>query len=168
MKNVNPILSAIIDTAEVLNSAPDDYINPSDGLKYCAKCHTPKEAFYPADLQNQGFYKHPVMCQCAAEKRDREEAERRDFERMTRITTLRSEAFRDIPLLDGSLIMPSLHPSLLRQKSTQKIGTASSKTASACCCLGMSGQESPMPLVALPMPSLTVWSLCCSWEWPMW
>ena len=97
MKNMNPILSAIIDTTETLNSAPDDYIDPSDGLKYCGKCHTPKEAFYPADLQNQGFHKHPVMCQCAAEKRDREEAERRDFERMTRITTLRTEAFRDIP-----------------------------------------------------------------------
>ena len=101
-----------IDTAEVLNSAPDDYINPSDGLKYCAKCHTPKEAFYPADLQNQGFHKHPVMCQCAAEKRDREEAERRDFERMTRITTLRSEAFRDIPAagwqFDHAVVTPQL------------------------------------------------------------
>lgn len=51
MKNMNPILSAIIDTTETLNSAPDDYIDPSDGLKYCGKCHTPKEAFYPADLQ---------------------------------------------------------------------------------------------------------------------
>lgn len=112
MKNVNPILSAIIDTTETLNSAPDDYIDLSDGLKYCGKCHTPKEAFYPADLQNQGFHKHPVMCQCAAEKRDREEAERRDFERMTRITTLRSEAFRDIPAagwqFDHAVVTPQL------------------------------------------------------------
>lgn len=87
-------------------------IDPSDGLKYCGKCHTPKEAFYPADLQNQGFHKHPVMCQCAAEKRDREEAERRDFERMTRITTLRSEAFRDIPAagwrFDHAVVTPQL------------------------------------------------------------
>lgn len=52
MKNVNPILSTIIDTTKTLNSAPDDYIDPSDGLKYCGKCRTPKEAFYPADLQN--------------------------------------------------------------------------------------------------------------------
>ena len=112
MKNMNPILSAIIDKTETPNSAPDDYIDPSDGLKYCGKCHTPKEAFYPADLQNQGFHKHPVMCQCAAEKRDREEAERRDFERMTRITTLRSEAFRDIPAagwrFDHAVVTPQL------------------------------------------------------------
>ena len=112
MKNRNPILSAIIDKTETPNSAPDDYIDPSDGLKYCGKCHTPKEMFYPADLQNQGFHKHPVMCQCAAEKRDREEAERRDFERMTRITTLRSEAFRDIPAagwrFDHAVVTPQL------------------------------------------------------------
>ena len=112
MKNMNPILSAIIDKTVTLNSAPDDYIDPSDGLKYCGKCHTPKEAFYPADLQNQGFHKHPVMCQCAVEKRDHQEAERRDFERMTRITTLRSEAFRDIPAagwrFDHAVVTPQL------------------------------------------------------------
>ncbi len=112
MKNMNPILSAIIDTTETLNSAPDDYIDPSDGLKYCGKCHTPKETFYPADLQNQGFHKHPVMCQCAAEKRDREEAERREYERMSYMTMLRSEAFRDIPAagwrFDHAVVTPQL------------------------------------------------------------
>ena len=41
MKNMNPILSAIIDTTETLNSAPDDYIDPSDGLKYCGKRFIP-------------------------------------------------------------------------------------------------------------------------------
>ena len=59
--NVNPIMAAIVEAAETLNTAPDDYINPDDGLKYCGKCHTPKEAFYPAELQAQGFTKHPVM-----------------------------------------------------------------------------------------------------------
>ena len=112
MKNMNPTLSAIIDTTETLNSAPDDYIDPSDGLKYCGKCHTPKEAFYPADLQNQGFHKHPVMCQCAAEKRDREEAERREYERMSYMTMLRSEALRDIPAagwrFDHAVVTPQL------------------------------------------------------------
>ena len=112
MKNMNPILSAIIDKTETPNSAPDDYIDPSDGLKYCGKCHTPKEMFYPADLQNQGFHKHPVMCQCAAEKRDREEAERREYERMSYMTMLRSEAFRDIPAagwrFDHAVVTPQL------------------------------------------------------------
>ena len=45
--NVNPIMAAIVEAAETLNTAPDDYINPDDGLKYCGKCHTPKEAYFP-------------------------------------------------------------------------------------------------------------------------
>ena len=109
---MNPIFTKMVDAVEAANAAPDDYINPADGLKYCGKCHTPKEAFYPAELQAQGFTKHPVMCKCAAERREREEAERRDFERMTRITTLRSEAFRDIPAagwrFDHAVVTPQL------------------------------------------------------------
>ena len=48
---MNPIFTKMVDAVEAANAAPDDYINPADGLKYCGKCHTPKEAFYPADLQ---------------------------------------------------------------------------------------------------------------------
>ena len=39
-----------------------------------------RDSFYPADLQAQGFTKHPVMCKCAAERREREGAERREYE----------------------------------------------------------------------------------------
>ena len=94
---MNPIFTKMVDAVEAANAAPDDYINSADGLKYCGKCHTPKEAFHPADLQAQGFTKHPVMCKCAAERREREEAERREYERMSYMTMLRSEAFRDMP-----------------------------------------------------------------------
>ena len=59
----------MVDTVETANAAHDDCINPANGLKYCGKCCTPKEAFYPADRQAQGFTKHPVMCKCAAERR---------------------------------------------------------------------------------------------------
>jgi DNA replication protein DnaC len=52
---MNPIFTKMVDAVEAANAAPDDYINPADGLKYCGKCHTPKEAFYPAELQ-QGLY----------------------------------------------------------------------------------------------------------------
>lgn len=94
---MKPIFTKMVDAVEAANAAPDDYINPADGLKYCGKCHTPKEALYPTDLQAQGFTKHPVMCKCAAERREREEAERREYERMSYMTMLRSEAFHDMP-----------------------------------------------------------------------
>ena len=54
---MNPIFTKMVDTIEAANAAPDDYINPADGLKYCGKCRTPKEALYPTDLQAQGFTK---------------------------------------------------------------------------------------------------------------
>ena len=95
---MNPIFTKMVDAVEAANAAPDDYINSADGLKYCGKCHTPKEAFFPADLQAQGFTKHPVMCKCADERREREEAKRREYERMSYMTILRSEAFRDMPV----------------------------------------------------------------------
>ena len=97
---MNPIFTKMVDAVEAANAAPDDYINSADGLKYCGKCHTPKEAFYPAELQAQGFTKHPVMCKCADERREREDAERREYERMSYMTMLRSEAFRDMPASD--------------------------------------------------------------------
>ena len=37
------------------------------------------------------------MCKCADERREREEAKRREYERMSYMTMLRSEAFRDMP-----------------------------------------------------------------------
>ena len=95
--NVNPIMAAIVEAAETLNTAPDDYINPDDGLKYCGKCHTPKEAYFPEQYRKNGLDKHPVACKCAAEERARREAEQRELERLNRIAMLRSEAFRDIP-----------------------------------------------------------------------
>ena len=95
--NVNPIMAAIVEAADTLNIAPDDYINPDDGLKYCGKCHTPKEAYFPEQYRKNGLDKHPIACKCAAEERARREAEQRELERLNRIAMLRSEAFRDIP-----------------------------------------------------------------------
>ena len=96
---IDPILSAIIDTADAANAAPDDYINPEDGLKYCGKCHTPKEAYFADNPSFCGIDRHPTECKCAAEEKQQREAERHEFERMSHISLLRSEAFRDISAL---------------------------------------------------------------------
>ena len=63
---MNPILSVIIDTADAADCTPGDYISPADGLKYCGKCHTPKEAFFPDGMSFNGSNKHPAHCECAA------------------------------------------------------------------------------------------------------
>ena len=48
--NLNPIMGALLESADALSQASGDYINPADGLKYCVKCRTPKEAFFPENL----------------------------------------------------------------------------------------------------------------------
>ena len=148
---MNPIFTKMVDAIEAANAAPDDYINPADGLKYCGKCRTPKEAFYPADLQAQGFTKHPVMCRCAAERREREEAERREYERMSYITMLRSEAFRDMPASDWRFESAAVTtPQLAKVRGYAQNWDEFKKRGSDCSCSGMSARENPMPLAVLP------------------
>ena len=95
--NIDPILTAIINTADTANFAPDDYINPDDGLKYCGKCHTPKEAYFAENRRFNSIDRHPTDCKCSAEEKARKDAEQKEFNRRNRIYLLRSEAFRDIP-----------------------------------------------------------------------
>ena len=45
---MNPIFTKMVDAVEAANAAPDDYINPADGLKYCGKCHTFRHRALPS------------------------------------------------------------------------------------------------------------------------
>ena len=43
---------------------PEDYTG-EDGLLYCGKCRTPKEAYFPADkVALFGRDRHPAECDC--------------------------------------------------------------------------------------------------------
>ena len=94
---MNPIFTKMVDAVEAANAAPDDYINPADGLKYCGKCHTLKEAFFPENLRRNGMDKHPVLCKCAAKARAEKESEEKKEQHRRNVTMLQAEAFRDIP-----------------------------------------------------------------------
>ena len=50
---MNPIFTKIIDKADVATAAPDDYINPDDGLKYCGKCRIANEAFFTQTFRHR-------------------------------------------------------------------------------------------------------------------
>ncbi len=63
-----------------------------DGLIYCGKCNTPKQA----RIVLQGVELKPMcMCQCESERYDRETEERRQRERAERMARMRGEAFHD-------------------------------------------------------------------------
>ena len=95
--NLNPIMVALLKSANAPNQTPDYYINPADGLKYCVKCRTPKEAFFPENLRRNGMDKHPALCKCAAKARAEKESEEKKKQHRRNVTMLQAEAFRDIP-----------------------------------------------------------------------
>ena len=47
-----------------VTAEPEDYTG-EDGLLYCGKCRTPKEAYFPADKATLfGRDRHPAECDC--------------------------------------------------------------------------------------------------------
>ena len=95
--NMEKLVESISLAADSQRSEAADYINPADGLLYCGKCNTPKEAYFPAGLSLLGKNKHSADCRCAAERRAQQEAEKQERDRRIRIAGLRAEAFREIP-----------------------------------------------------------------------
>lgn len=94
--NRNELCRAALQGISVRTGADDDYIDPADGLRYCGRCHTPKEAYFPDDLFDE-VMTHPVPCRCEQEQYEREERERMARQRAMQIHALRMDAFRDIP-----------------------------------------------------------------------
>lgn len=75
--------------AEAIRPEEGDYTG-EDGLLYCGKCKTPKQA----EVEIFGRIRRPMcLCKCAAEKRDAEEAEFRRRQELIRIDKLRDAGF---------------------------------------------------------------------------
>ena len=51
---------------------PEDY-KGEDGLLYCGKCHTPKEAYFAEEKNFLGRDCHPSECDCSKAEREKRE-----------------------------------------------------------------------------------------------
>ena len=87
MKDNEPMETAVsafmsrVSRLENLNFAPDDYLQ--DGVRMCAKCHTPKQARISCPggegaNQDGKFFLAPVPCRCRGEKLAREREKDRE------------------------------------------------------------------------------------------
>lgn len=79
MQSVSNILEIIMQRAESnadINEA--DYVNPTDGLLYCGKCHAPKQ--HRTTLLGREFTPY-CLCECGKERVAKEKAERDRQER---------------------------------------------------------------------------------------
>ena len=74
---------------------PEDYFG-ADGLLYCGKCNTPKQAFFEGHRRVPGFGdRHPVDCQCRRVEREKQEAIINEQKHLGLVHRLKSDGFSD-------------------------------------------------------------------------
>ncbi len=85
-----------------LSSIPEnieDYYG-EDGLLYCGKCHTPKEAFFAKGIALMGKNKHPIECSCQRTEREKQETLISQQKHNDLVRRLKAEGFSDPSMLD--------------------------------------------------------------------
>ncbi|MCD8132542.1 MAG: ATP-binding protein [Clostridiales bacterium] len=75
----------------------DEYLNAEDGLIYCKKCHTPRQA----KIETGGRLLTPyVMCRCRKEQHEKEEADRALRESLAEVSRMKAVGLQDTKLYD--------------------------------------------------------------------
>jgi DNA replication protein DnaC len=70
-------IEAMITDITATTAEAEDYTG-EDGLLYCGKCHTPKEAYFPEGKTCFGRDRHPTDCDCQKAAREKREAAESD------------------------------------------------------------------------------------------
>ena len=85
----------VLDTMTAAATEPEDYAG-EDGLLYCGKCRTPKEAFFPADKAALfGRDRHPAECDCQRARRMEREAAEQRRKHLDTVEDLKRRGFTD-------------------------------------------------------------------------
>ena len=78
-----------------VTAEPEDYTG-EDGLLYCGKCRTPKEAYFPADKATLfGRDRHPAECDCQRAQRMEREAAEQQRKHRDKVEELKRRGFTD-------------------------------------------------------------------------
>lgn len=94
MKQISNIADALLSTRPLQE---DEYLNETDGLIYCAKCHTPRQ--HPVQL-NDRVMLPTVRCRCQQEQYEKEKAERKRQEFLMEVSRLKANGLQDKSLRD--------------------------------------------------------------------
>ena len=92
-------IEAMITDITTTTAEAEDYTG-EDGLLYCGKCHTPKEAYFAEGKTCFGRDRHPTDCDCQrAARKEREAAEKRRSHLET-VERLKRQGFTDKTMQD--------------------------------------------------------------------
>ena len=88
-------IEAMITDITATTAEAEDYTG-EDGLLYCGKCHTPKEAYFPKETaQWLGHDRHPTECDCQRAAREKREAAESRQKHLETVEDLKRRGFTD-------------------------------------------------------------------------
>ena len=89
----NGLENVILDMMDT-TPEPEDY-KGEDGLLYCGKCHTPKEAYFAEGKNFLGRDRHPSECDCRRAEREKQEKEETEKKHSDEVDRLKRNGFTD-------------------------------------------------------------------------
>ena len=88
-------IEAMITDITATTAEAEDYTG-EDGLLYCGKCHTPKEAYFSKETaQWLGHDRHPLECDCQRAAREKREAAESRQKHLETVEDLKRRGFTD-------------------------------------------------------------------------
>ena len=88
-------IEAMITDITATTAEAEDYTG-EDGLLYCGKCHTPKEAYFSKETaQWLGHDRHPAECDCHRAAREKREAAESRQKHLEKVEDLKRRGFTD-------------------------------------------------------------------------
>ena len=88
-------IEAMITDITATTAEAEDYTG-EDGLLYCGKCHTPKEAYFSKETaQWLGHDRHPSECDCQRAAREKREAAESRQKHLETVEDLKRRGFTD-------------------------------------------------------------------------
>ena len=96
---MKPIIEHLANTITRANVSDDDYLNPSDNLLYCGKCHTPKQKRFDKPLLDT-IDTVPIPCECRSKEIEEEHRQDNLRKHLQAVERLRQRGIRDRKILD--------------------------------------------------------------------
>ena len=88
-------IEAMITDITTTTAEAEDYTG-EDGLLYCGKCHTPKEAYFSKETaQWLGHDRHPTDCDCQRAAREKQQAAESRQKHLETVEDLKRRGFAD-------------------------------------------------------------------------
>ena len=90
-------IEAMITDITATTAEAEDYTG-EDGLLYCGKCHTPKEAYFAEGKTCFGRDRHPTDCDCQRAAREKQQAAESRQKHLEKVEDLKRRGFTDLTM----------------------------------------------------------------------